>query len=79
VQFVIFILIGLLAGWVAEQVMKRDDSILVNLGVGIVGALIGGTLATLLQLRVVGILGELVVATAGAILFLWLLGLIRRR
>ena len=74
-----FILIGILAGWIAEKVMKRNHGLLTNLAVGVVGALIGGFLAGMLGLGASGLIGSLIVATLGAILLLFIVSLVRRR
>ena len=42
--FIAWIIIGIIAGWLAEKIMKRDHGLLTNLIVGVVGALIGGFL-----------------------------------
>jgi len=73
------ILIGIAAGWIAEKVMKRNHGLLVNLVVGVVGAFIGGFIASALGFAANGLVATLVVATAGAVLLLFVLGLIRRR
>lgn len=73
------IVIGILAGWIAEQVMKRNHGLLTNLGIGIVGALLGGFLAHLIGFRFYGFVGSLIVSTVGAILLLFLLDLAKRR
>jgi len=74
------ILIGILAGWIAEKVMRRNHGLITNLVVGVVGAFLGSFIATQLRLPIgSGILPSLVVATAGAILLLFILGLIKRR
>lgn len=73
------IIIGILAGWIAEQVMKRNDGLLTNLIVGVVGALLGGFLAGLLGIGFGGWIGSLVVSTIGAVLLLFLLDLVKRR
>ena len=63
-----WIVIGIVAGWLAEQVMGRNHGLLTNLIVGVIGALVGGfNLITLL------------VAFLGACLLLFLLGLVKRR
>ncbi len=72
------IVIGILAGWIAERVMRRNHGLLVNLVVGIVGALIGGFLARALGFQFGGWIGSLIVSTLGAILLLFILGMIRR-
>ena len=68
------LVIGFLAGWIAERTMNRDHGILTNILVGIAGSFVGGTLAGLLGITFYGFLGNLVVAIVGAILILWLFG-----
>jgi uncharacterized membrane protein YeaQ/YmgE (transglycosylase-associated protein family) len=60
-----FLLVGLIAGWVAEKLMGRDHTLLMNLGVGVVGAYIGAFLFRLLGLTSTGFVGALVVAIIG--------------
>lgn len=79
--FIAWIVIGIIAGWLAEMIMKRNHGLLTNLIVGIVGALLGGFLANnLLGVNANGnwIVG-IVVATVGAVVLLFLLSLIKRR
>jgi uncharacterized membrane protein YeaQ/YmgE (transglycosylase-associated protein family) len=74
------IIIGILAGWIAEKVMRRNHGLLTNLIVGVVGAFLGSFVATMLGFSAgEGIVPSLIVATAGAILLLFLLGLFQRR
>ena len=68
------LVIGFLAGYVAERTMNRDHGFLTNMLVGIAGSFVGGTLAGLLGIDYYGFLGNLVVAIAGAIAILWLFG-----
>lgn len=74
------IVIGLIAGYIAEKVTASRHGLLTNLAVGVIGAFVGGFLANLLGLNVApGFWGTLVVATIGAIIFLYLLKVIRGR
>ncbi|WP_293679174.1 GlsB/YeaQ/YmgE family stress response membrane protein [uncultured Phenylobacterium sp.] len=74
------ILIGILAGWIAEKVMRRNHGLLMNLVVGVVGAFLGSFLATTLNLGIgSGVIPSLIVATVGAILLLFIVGLVRAR
>jgi len=68
------LLIGFLAGYVAEKSMNRDHGFLTNILVGIAGSFVGGTLAGLVGINYYGFLGNLIVAIAGAILILWIFG-----
>jgi len=71
-EFLYFILIGGIAGWLAGLFMKGSGfGILGNIVVGIVGALLGGFLFRLFGLASDGsIIGSLVVAFVGAVVLL---------
>jgi uncharacterized membrane protein YeaQ/YmgE (transglycosylase-associated protein family) len=74
------ILIGIVAGFIAEKVMRRNHGLLTNLVVGVIGAFLGGFVATALGIGTgSGVIASLLVATVGAILLLALLGLLRPR
>ena len=74
VGFFGMLIIGAIAGWLAERAMNRDHGLLTNILVGIAGSFVGGTLAGLLGIHFYGFLGNLVVATLGAVLILWFFG-----
>ncbi len=74
-----FLLIGLIAGWIAEKVMSRSHGLLTNLIVGVIGAYLGAFLFSLLGLGASGFIGSLVVATIGAIVLLFIVGWFRGR
>ncbi len=76
-----WIIIGVVAGWLAEKIMKRNHGLLTNLIVGVVAAILGGFIASsLLGIPVGGFnIMTLIVATLGAVLLLFLVGLVRRR
>ncbi len=74
-----FILIGLLAGWLAGRIMKgRGFGLVGNLVVGVVGAWLGSFLFDLMNLSAYGTLGMIVMATVGAIVLLYVVSLIKR-
>ena len=76
---ILFLVIGLVAGWLADRIMKGGGFGLVgDLVVGVIGALLGGWLFGLLHISLGGILGSLVTALVGAIVLLYLLRLIKR-
>lgn len=76
-----WIIIGIIAGWLAEKIMKRNHGLLTNLVVGVVGAIIGGFIASnLLGIPVGGFnIMTLIVATLGAVILLFVVGLVRKR
>lgn len=78
-DFVWFLLIGLVAGWLAGRLMKRKSTGLVgDLIVGVVGALLGGFVFSVLGLKATGLVGSLVTATVGAVLFIVLLRYLKK-
>jgi uncharacterized membrane protein YeaQ/YmgE (transglycosylase-associated protein family) len=79
VGFIGMLIIGALAGWIAERAMNRDHGLLTNILVGIAGSFVGGTLAGLLGFSFYGFFGNLVVAIIGAILILWVFSRVEGR
>lgn len=67
------IVIGLLAGWIAEKVTESDHGLFANLIFGLIGAFLGKYLAEMAAIPVFGFFRTLIAATVGAIivLFLW--------
>ena len=74
VGFFGMLVIGFLAGWIAERTMNRDHGVLTNILVGIAGSFVGGTAAGMLGFQWYGFVGNLVVASLGAIGILWFFG-----
>ena len=74
-----FLIIGLVAGWLAGRVMRGGGYGLVgDLIVGVIGALLGGWLFGLLGISAGGLIGALITAFVGAVVLIALLRLIRR-
>ncbi len=74
-----FLIIGLIAGWLASILMKSGRQSLVEyLIIGVIGALLGGWLFSLLGISAGGLIGSLITALVGAIVLIFLLRLIRR-
>ncbi|MDR6951036.1 putative membrane protein YeaQ/YmgE (transglycosylase-associated protein family) [Ancylobacter sp. 3268] len=67
------IIIGLLAGWIAERVTESDHGLFANLLFGLIGAFVGKYLAELAAIPVYGFFRTLIAATVGAVivLFIW--------
>ena len=74
-----FLIVGLIAGWIAEQVMKREHGLMINLLVGVIGAYLGAFLFRLIGLQTTGFIGAIVVATVGAVVLLFIVGAVRSR
>ncbi len=79
VGFFMMLIIGAIAGWIAERVTKSNHGLLTNIIVGVAGSFVGVQLADVLNIVVRGTLGHLIVATLGAILLLLVWQAIRGR
>ncbi|MAD73257.1 MAG: GlsB/YeaQ/YmgE family stress response membrane protein [Rheinheimera sp.] len=78
-NFIAFLIIGALAGWIAGNIMKgKGFGLLGNMLVGIVGAFVGGFLFRLIGLASFGFIGSLVTATVGAIVLIYVVSLIKK-
>ena len=76
---IVWIIIGLIAGWLATQILGGRGGLLYNLAVGLVGAIVGGFLFEKLNLHVMpDFWGNLITATIGAIIFLLIWRAIRK-
>ena len=77
-SLIIWLLIGLVAGWLASLLMKNNKSSLVtDIILGVIGSVIGGYGATLLGIRTGGIVGSIAIATAGACLLIFIIRKLR--
>ncbi len=79
---IVFLLVGLVAGFLAGKLMGAESQgIVANLIIGVIGAIIGGFLFHRLGLSIRGIaplLTELAAAIVGSIILLILLRFIRK-
>lgn len=70
-SFLWFLLIGLIAGWLAGSIVKGGGfGLILNIIVGIVGSMLGGFLFQLIGIGANNKLGSLITATVGAIVLL---------
>ncbi|MBP2651169.1 MAG: Transglycosylase associated protein [Firmicutes bacterium] len=68
-----YLLIGAIAGWLAGKLVSGHGfGVWVDMIVGVVGALIGGSLLSLLGMNAYGLIGQLITSTIGAVVLLWL-------
>jgi len=73
-----FLLIGLIAGWIATTFMRGSGMGLVgNLVIGVIGAFVGGFLFRLLGFSAVGLIGHLITATVGAMVLLYVVRVLK--
>ena len=75
-----YIIIGGLAGWAAGKLVKGSGSgILMNIAIGIVGALIGGFLLSFaFDTASGGWIFTFLTALLGSVILLWIVGMVRK-
>ena len=74
-----FLLIGLIAGWIATNFMRGSGMGLAgNLVIGVVGAFVGGFLFRLIGFAAVGLIGKLITATVGAVVLLYVVQVLKK-
>ena len=83
VNFIVWIVVGAIIGWVASQLMGKREGLVLNIIVGIAGAFIAGYILT--PLLHIGTINQnnfsvpaLLVSLLGAIILLVALSLFRR-
>jgi uncharacterized membrane protein YeaQ/YmgE (transglycosylase-associated protein family) len=79
-EFIWFIVVGLIAGWLAGQLVKGGGFGMVgDIVVGVIGALLGGWLFGAMGIWPGGgLIGAIIVATIGAIVLIFIIRLIKR-
>ena len=84
VNFIVWIIVGGILGWLASMIMRTRGGLLVNIIVGIVGAFIAGLVLT--PLLGIGTINQnnfsfpaLMVSLLGAIILLAIVSLFQRR
>ena len=79
-NFLWFLIVGIIAGWLAGVLVKGGGFGLVgDLVVGVIGAFLGGFLFNFLGLYSTGgLIGSIVVATVGAVVLLIIVRAIKR-
>jgi len=78
-RFLLWIISGVVAGWLTGLVMKGHGyGLLGNLVIGLLGGIIGGWLFSLFGLAATGWLGEIVVALVGGVVLVVIVRSLRR-
>jgi len=79
-NLIYFLIVGLIAGWLAGKIMKGSGyGVIGDIVLGCVGALLGGYLFGMLGIAAGGgLIGSIIVALIGAVILVWLARLIKR-
>ena len=73
------IIIGGIAGWLAEMFMQSGTGILMNIILGIVGAAIASAILSFFGIVLGGWIGYLVLGFIGACILIWIVRAVRGR
>src|SRR4030095_16615447 len=71
------IIIGAVAGWLAEPFMKSDMGLLMNIVFGIIGAAVASAILSVFGIQLGGWLGYLIAGFIGACLLIWIVRAVR--
>jgi uncharacterized membrane protein YeaQ/YmgE (transglycosylase-associated protein family) len=78
-NIIYYLIIGGIAGWLAGQITQGSGfGIPVNIVIGIVGAVLGGVIFSILGLSAHNIIGSLITATIGAVALLFIIPLFKK-
>jgi uncharacterized membrane protein YeaQ/YmgE (transglycosylase-associated protein family) len=74
-----FLLVGLIAGWLAGKLTKGSGfGVLGDIVIGVIGAFIGGFLFRLVGFSAGGTIGSIIVATIGAVVLVYVVRAIKK-
>jgi uncharacterized membrane protein YeaQ/YmgE (transglycosylase-associated protein family) len=79
-SLIAWIIIGVVAGWLAGLLVKGGGFGLIgDIVVGVIGAFIGGWLAGVLHIHIgSGMISSIITATIGAVVLIFILRMVRR-
>lgn len=79
-EVIAFLIVGLLAGWIASfLVTGKGAGLFPDIIVGVVGAFIGGYVFRYFDVTAYGFFGSLGMSVVGAVLFLLVIGVFYKR
>ena len=79
VGWIAAIIIGGVAGWLAEQFMKSEMGLMMNIVLGILGAAVASAILSFFGVNLGGWIGYLIAGFIGAVLLIWIVRMVRGR
>jgi uncharacterized membrane protein YeaQ/YmgE (transglycosylase-associated protein family) len=70
VGWLLAIVVGALAGWIAEKLMRSNQGLLMNIMLGVIGAIIANGLLAVFGIALGGVVGYLIAGIIGACLLI---------
>jgi uncharacterized membrane protein YeaQ/YmgE (transglycosylase-associated protein family) len=78
-NLIYWVVVGLIAGWAAGKIMRGGGyGALMDIVLGIVGAVVGGWLMSIVGIHAGGIIGTIIVAIIGAVFLIWISRMIKK-
>ena len=76
-EFIIFLIVGLIAGWIANVIVKGHGAgVFLNMITGVVGAFVGGYVYRFFGVTSDPFFGSLGMSVVGSVIFLLLIGMV---
>lgn len=78
-NFILFLIIGGVAGWLAGNFMKGSGyGLLQNIAIGVIGSVFGGGMLGVLGISTSGMIGSLISATIGAVVLIYIVNRLKK-
>ena len=74
---IITLICGARAGWLAGNIMKSNNGVILNTILGLAGGVVGSLLLGIIGISGRGIIGGTIVAVIGACILIWIAGKIK--
>ncbi|MEK6773084.1 MAG: GlsB/YeaQ/YmgE family stress response membrane protein [Bdellovibrionota bacterium] len=75
-EIIIFLIIGLISGWLAGVLVQGHGlGTLGNIVIGVIGSFLGGYIFNMSGVNTYGLLGSIAMSVVGAVVFLLIVGL----
>ena len=79
IDILVFLAIGLLAGWLAGLIWKGGGFGLIgNIVVGVIGALVGGFVLKFIGFQYSSLIPRIIAAVIGALILLWIINFVKK-
>ena len=76
-NILVLVIVGAIAGFLADKVVKNTFGTLMDIVIGIAGSFIGTWVFSMFNLKLGGLIGDIIVAFVGAILLLLIINLFK--
>lgn len=78
-DLITLLLVGLIAGFLADKVVRNTYGLLGDMIIGVVGSFISGWIFSQLNIRAGGLIGQIFAAFVGAVVLLVILNALKKR